>query len=85
MYISKYIHRNPLSVLPYEESPRRLQEYPYSSYKNYLKRYTQSWLKPDPILAYFSKTHKELSYEEFVEQERPDDLQPIGDQIIDLE
>ncbi len=40
IYLSKYIHRNPLSLSPYKDSPRRLKEYSYSSYGNYLFNFT---------------------------------------------
>lgn len=85
IYLSKYIHRNPVSLLPYKESPRRLREYKYSSYGNYLKNFNQSWVRADPILSYFSNTHKELSYESFIEQAYPDDLKPILAEALDIE
>lgn len=85
IYLSKYIHRNPLSLPPYEESPRRLHEYPYSSYGNYLHNFQQRWLKPDEILSYFSQKFSALSYEAFVEQSYAEDVDPIKHQAIDLE
>lgn len=85
IYLSKYIHRNPLSLPPYEESPRRLREYRYSSYANYLKLFSQSWVKPESILSYFSRTYEQLSYESFIEQAYPDDVKPILKEAIDLE
>lgn len=85
IYLSKYIHRNPTSLPPYKESPRRLREYPYSSYGNYLKNFTQTWVQPAPILSYFSQIHAQLSYESFVEEELLDDITPILDQTLDLE
>lgn len=85
IYISKYIHRNPFSLPPYEESPRRLQKYSYFSYNNYLRNFYQSWVKPDEILSYFSNKFGNLSYDAFVEQSSAGDLGPILKQTIDLE
>lgn len=85
IYLSKYIHRNPLDLSPYKESPRRLREYTYSSYGNYLHSFTQAWVQTDTILSCFSKTHPQLSYESFVEQSLPDDMKPILDEALDLE
>lgn len=85
IYISKYIHRNTLSLSPYKDNPRRLQEYPYSSYGNYLRRFQQTWVRPNEILTYFSQKFSELSYEAFVEQGYAEDIDPIKHQVIDLE
>lgn len=85
IYLSKYIHRNPLELLPYKESPRRLRDYAYSSYRNYLHKFAQSWVQTDAILSYFSKTHSQLSYESFVEQSLPDDLKSVLDETLDLQ
>ncbi len=85
IYLSKYIHRNPIDLSPYKESPRRLKEYPYSSYKNYLRSFMQSWVQTNVILSYFSKTHQHLSYEAFVEQSRPDDIKPILEEALDFQ
>lgn len=85
IYLSKYIHRNPLSLSPYKESPRRLHEYPYFSYGNFLHRFQQAWVKPDEILSYFSEKFMQLSYEAFVGQSYAEDIDPIKDQTIDLE
>jgi putative transposase len=84
IYLSKYIHRNPLDLSPYKESPRSLSEYPYSSYRNYLHDFTQTWVQTNAILSFFSKTNRELSYNEFVEQSLPDDLKSISTEILDL-
>lgn len=85
IYLSKYIHRNPVALNPYKESPRRLREYGYSSYGNYLHLFSQSWVSIDAILSYFSRVNAQLSYEEFIEHEHPDDLKPILDEAIDLD
>lgn len=85
IYISKYIHRNPLTLSPYKESPRRLQEYPYFSYRNYLQHFQQAWVKKDEILSYFSNRFSHVSYQSFVEQSFAEDLDGILEQTLDLE
>lgn len=84
IYLSKYIHRNPVPLFSYKDIPCRLREYPYSSYGNYLGLFTQSWISTEAILSYFSRINPQFSYEEFVEYEHPDDLKPILDEAIDL-
>ena len=64
LYLTKYIHRNPLDLPP--TSPG-LEGYPYSSYPNYLHHIHQIWLKPQEILSYFSRTNPSLAYKSFVE------------------
>jgi len=84
-YLTKYIHRNPLSLPAYKESPRReLHTYQYSSYPNYLGQFSQSWITKDDILTYFSNTNPNLSYQNFVEDSEPDDITIIKDYTIDL-
>lgn len=85
IYLSKYIHRNPIPLLPFKESPRRLSEYPYSSYRNFLHNFQQTWVKPEEILSYFSQKFSNLSYEAFIEQSYAEDVDPIKHQAIDLE
>lgn len=85
IYLSKYIHRNPIPLLSFKESPCRLSDYPYSSYRNFLHDLRQSWVQPVAILSYFSRTYRQLSYESFVEQALPDDLKPILTEALDFE
>lgn len=87
-YLTKYIHRNPLSLSTYKDSPRRLchlSDYKYSSYPNYLGRFSQTWITKDDILTYFSKTNSKLSYQSFVEDPEPDDITIIKDCVIDID
>ncbi len=84
-YLTKYIHRNPLSLPSFKESPRRLGSYKYSSYGNYLHTFYQNWVSTSDILFYFSKTNPRLSYQNFVEESDPDDIEIIARIIIDEE
>ena len=74
LWVSKYIHRNPLSLTSYRERTCKLSEYPYSSYKNYLDIVHQTWIHPENILTYFSKENPRNSYQNFVEE-------PIADEV----
>lgn len=81
IYLSKYIHRNPLSL------PTRLdlEGYKYSSYQNYLGKFTQVWVDKEEILSYFSKTKQSASYQEFVEEIDERDLFVIKKVMLDFE
>ena len=65
IYLSKYIHRNPLDILP---TGTVLVGYKYSSYQNYLGKFDQAWVDKSEILSYFSKLNPEESYQQFVEE-----------------
>lgn len=66
LYLTKYIHRNPLS-LP-DHSIKNLAEYPYSSYRNYLGTIHQNWIHSHDILVYFSSHGGGNTYQAFVEE-----------------
>jgi putative transposase len=84
-YLTKYIHRNPISLPTFKDDPRRLSFYKYSSYANYLNMFSQSWVQTKDILIYFSKTNPRCSYQNFVEESDPNDITPILKITIDLE
>lgn len=79
IYLSKYIHRNPL--------PTRtdLVDYKYSSYMNYLGLINQTWVDKSEILSYFSKLNPKESYKEFVEEIDERDLLMIKDAMLDFD
>lgn len=54
LWLSRYIHRNPLDLL----QGRALQTYMHSSYPEYLRVRNKSWIKPEEILAYFKSEYK---------------------------
>lgn len=78
IYLTKYIHRNPIDILP---SRTDLEGYKYSSYGNYLKRFSQAWIKTEDILEYF----KNSSYKEFVEESEDKDILLLKEVAIDVE
>lgn len=68
LYLSKYIHLNPVDILSQGQS---LEEYPWSSYPVYLKQFKVSWLKVNFIKTNFSVKgayYAEL-YKKFVESD----------------
>lgn len=84
-YLTKYIHRNPVEMLACEDSPRRLEEYKYSSYGNYLKKFNQTWVKTEDVLCLFSKAGGQNSYQNFVEEKNSDDLKIVYKLMMDLD
>ena len=63
LQLSKYIHRNPDSLLQWKS-----KIYPYSSYHYYISSERNSICDPDFILSYFSTVNPELTYKSFVEE-----------------
>lgn len=82
-YLTKYIHRNPLPATPTRSHLEGLRDYKYSSYGNYLGLFKQSWVHPDDILSYFSKSNPRNSYQSFVEE--TGDIARIYKEMIDLD
>ncbi len=72
LYLSKYIHRNPLKLLP---TRSLLVDYKYSSYPNYLRLFNQVWFKP---LDFINR-----SYKSFVEETDERDLPTIKSLLIE--
>lgn len=66
LYLTKYIHANPLELVG--NIPKKLADYPYSSYRNYLGIIHQNWIHSENILTYFSQTNPRLTYQSFVEE-----------------
>jgi putative transposase len=81
--LSRYVHRNPLEILA-GQGAGVLEEYPYSSYPEYLGRRQTEWLHPEVILDAFA-TGGAGTYQEYVEGDGPDDLLVLGDKALDEE
>jgi len=73
MYLSRYIHQNP------REKGVSPIDFPWSSLGNYIEKNTNSWLKPQTILEYFSTYNNGLTYKKFI-----DDTNSSGPDIEDL-
>lgn len=87
VYLTKYIHRNPITSTC-KDDPCRLEEYRYSSYGNYLKKFKQSWLDTDEILGLFGSVNKRTcyrNYKDFVEETSDFDFSFIKEVVLDLE
>ena len=71
LQLSRYIHQNPLELVPQEKRFSKLRvflrHYPFSSYQFYLDLRKKSWINTRLISKYFSQTMPTLSYREFVE------------------
>ncbi len=65
LYLTKYIHRNPVHLKQGYE-PCKLASYPYSSYPNYLGSRSDRWLNTAEILGRHSKDPV-AEYKRFVE------------------
>ncbi len=79
IHLSKYIHQNPLDLPIFKETPCSLSEYKYSSYRNYLGNFRQTWINPEEILRNFGNNKN--SYQNFVEE--PLDITPIYFSALD--
>lgn len=77
LHLSRYIHRNPLSLKG--QALQTLSE-PPSSYADYLNLRTTGWLQSDEILSNFSTIYPNLTYRSFVEQ--TDEKQDILNNLI---
>lgn len=65
LYLTKYIHQNPLEII---RKSQKLEDYPYSSYSNYLLLKNQSWVKPKEILDLLKEEFgPKTTYRHFVE------------------
>lgn len=67
VYLSSYIHRNPVS-LNLQGHPLEALEAQPSSYRDYLGLRKTEWLDTNEILSFFSKNNPRLDYRSFVEQ-----------------
>lgn len=79
IYLSKYIHQNPIEILP---AGSDLEGYKYSSYLNYLGVINQTWVKPRDILDLYTDNNKQISYKQFIENLQ-DDFFSISDIVLD--
>lgn len=79
IYLSKYIHRNPLPT------GRDLEGYKYSSYINYLGLTNQMWLDKSVILDYFTGKNRTLSYKELVEETDEKQMTLIKNLVLEEE
>jgi putative transposase len=79
LHLTRYIHQNPTLTKGF------LNEYPYSSYQNYLGEKKSDWVNTDIVLAFFRGPKKEglnlkefSNYKEFVESYDQEPEEIIG-------
>lgn len=80
VYLTKYIHRNPVELLP---TRSLLADYKYSSYGQYLGLFNQSWVNKNEILDLISKIGENKSYEDYVEEAGDTDLPSMKTIVIE--
>lgn len=78
IYLSKYIHKQALA-----SQGETLQREQPSSYQEYLGKRKTSWVHPEEILSYFSKTNPTLSYKAFVEESESNELISIESILLE--
>lgn len=65
LHLSRYIHQNPSNIL---KKGQKLEDYPYSSFRQYLGLSHQNWVKAEEILAILKEEFgKDTSYRKFTE------------------
>lgn len=82
LYVSSYIHRNPLELfsrLPLEQKIKKLREFQYSSYPDYLNKRNTLWVYKDEIMPIFREKGESIesglnSYRKFVEEYIPEEM-----------
>lgn len=86
LHLTRYIHRNPLSLASKGEvlqgSPHTSYTLRPSSYPEYIGQRKTAWVQPEEVLAFFSKTNPKLSYYSFVNQQ--EDMEIIQHVAIDV-
>lgn len=77
LWLSRYIHRNPMQL-----SQQEINFLQFSSYPYYLGLKSASWIKPEEILAFF-KSRKDIlgsdTYKQFVENIEENDQEFLGE------
>jgi putative transposase len=83
LYLTKYIHRNPLALDGY--TTKNLLDYPYSSYRNFTGIIHQSWIDPSDVIYRYSGNNSHNTYQSFVEEtkEISDEIETLGDLTLD--
>ena len=80
LHLTRYIHRQSLNLASQGETLQGLQGQP-SSYPEYCGKRNTAWVHPETVLPFFSKTHRSLSYEAFVQEEADETI--ISTVILD--
>lgn len=81
LYLSGYIHNNPIKNSATQALGLRAYYTQPSSLPEYLKTRQTEWVHPEEILEYFSKENPQLSYQAFIKQ--TEGLTPIQELVLD--
>ena len=83
IYLSKYIHRNPLDLPSY--TPNNLHDYPYSSYRNFTGVTQQSWIDPSDVTYQYKNNSPRNTYQNFVEESKEitTEIETLGNLTLD--
>lgn len=82
LYVSSYIHRNPLGLfsgLALEQQIKKLRGFSYSSYADYLGKRNTPWIYKNEIMPIFREKGESIesglnSYQKFVEEYLPEEV-----------
>ncbi len=90
LHLTRYIHLNPSEVQPVDRLNLKgiLENYPYSSYGEYLGKHRTTWIHPEEILSFFKTAQSTglsdyFSYQSFVEDYKEDSKTILGSLVID--
>lgn len=83
LYLSSYIHRNPMKL-----KAQSVDFVEFSSYPYYLKEKYAEWVKPEEVLNYFNTSRNTskldaLSYRSFVEDFKEEPKEVLGELILE--
>lgn len=77
LHLSRYIHHNPMKLdAPFMDFTA------FSSYPYFLGEKYASWVKPQEILAYFSRENPAFSYKNFIE-DNFDSKEMLGELVLE--
>lgn len=87
LHLSRYIHLNPLELFEGEKNKfKKLREYSYSSYQDYLGQRNSRWIYQEEIMNYFENT-KDITgfstYQSFVEEYSEESRVILNDLALD--
>lgn len=83
LHLSRYIHLNPLQII---SSVFELEDYPWSSYPEYIGETEEEICEKEILLQQFNNVHPKQIYKEFVDQMISDnELTKIKNLIIEAE
>ena len=84
LHLSRYIHQNPTLTKKY------LNQYPFSSYRNFIGEKKSEWLDTDFILSFFQRPKSDhlgivdfSNYKQFVEEYEQEPKEIFGKMVLE--